>query len=592
MEGLLAHVDKEGEHGLERIVIRHPTEDWALSSLPEKLTLCLKSRNWSSAQRSHLHSLIRNAKQLRAQAMNYREAAVQEGLVGGTNQEVMLPSGTLLSRPLRKCLHRDRADERLHLEKTILTRAMIQCDLLLPQPKSSSTLAYLAKHHRIPPSYIERIAHEATPGGSNGFIRLLEDHCNADSLTREQRPNGSSALIHDLLINESDSSTLATLLLMDASASSSFSVQGHEPAITQHTSKLRCTTDTFHYRILGQKPNERLPKLQHDVGDGAPRINVLSSPTHRTPSPTASLARQERMFRKVDHLLKENKFQLEPYSTKSKIAAITGGPSFGLCNDTQTSRDAHLLASAAEDMAAVVENKKRQLRRLHDRQLLSPPLACVEGQNVYSPVPDDERRRCDVAWHDHPFYMCLDEENVRHRAEEERLRRQHSASASPKHTEAKCCQPLLRYASIMDMDHVRDDDGTRAEQNKRLMDEALDWTTSGPVLRSDAEQRYLAIQLLKERQHAIFNNLRAATHEHKPAVTSPSKSVALEGPRVSARLQQLSTSRQHSRCLSPPRSFAEEHRIEMAHMVAEATKAQRDARSVSLPVFLNIRSFA
>lgn len=114
---------------------------WTITNLPEKLTAALKQRNWNSAQRKQLTDVISAAKVFR--------------------EETLRSSGPKNS-------------EHLMLEEAVLQRGIIRSDLDLPPPQASMTLARMFKHHRIPPKYRQRIIDEATPGGGDGFMRLLE----------------------------------------------------------------------------------------------------------------------------------------------------------------------------------------------------------------------------------------------------------------------------------------------------------------------------------------------------------------------------------------------------------------------------------
>lgn len=517
---------------VKHIVLVHPTEDWIRSSLPEKLVLTMNGKEWTAEQRQHLQLLIDQAKRM-------RNAAV---LASGALTPV---ASKLLATPLRKRSLRDSVDETLCLEKAILNRAMMQCDLFLPQPQASGTLAFLMKHHRIPPKYIDKIRDVGVPGGGIGFAKLLEDIVENRLLLPDDTPPPTVDVPAD-----ADHTTLATLLLMDASTSGVVSsVHPNERGASAAPSQ-----ELFFYSSKEQKQSAP-PSLKKQI--------------------------------LLDHITKaveSSKIEIEPGWLKRMTTSGRPLPA-ALFGTTNFARDMQLRVSAAEDVVAVIENRKRLACRLQQRDLLRPltPVCTTSKLRTYSPISKDERNRCDAAWHDHPFYMFLDEAEVKRLADIERDKRASSTTALTVLHEGRS---LSRYSSIL---HKLPED-SRSQYQFRLEDEALDWSSSGPAVRSEAEQRYLAIQLVKEQQHAVYHKIRntnsAATTDTPPQNTSHHASPL----KISSRLQELSAPRQAAR--QSPIAFIKEHQMELVERAAEQQRVVLDARKVTLPVFLNIRSFA
>lgn len=534
---------------LRHVVIQHPTEEWILSSLPERLSATLHGKRWSKDQQEHLQSLI-------AQAQRMRNAA--QAIVGdGRGDPLTASPSKLLATPLRKRSQRDAADETLQLERTVMQRAMMQCDLYLPQPPTSSTLAFLLKHHRIPAVYADRIAEES-PGGVQGLMRLFEDLIDSElpATAMSSRHNTSGEERVDSTYDVDDG-TLATLLLMDASTTSIVSSIGSKENKNKGTASLVPSKKIYFY---------------HD-GTG---INSRARESN-------SLKKQI-LYENIAKAVDSSKLQIEPNWLKRATAQGRPCPA-ALFNATSFARETQLRVSAVEDVIAVIENRKRHASHLQQRNLLKP-LSPVDEmhhkQPMYSPLSKAERDRCDTAWHDHPFYVFLDEDDVKEEAEIEKEKRAKLASSGS--LDFHVARSLSRYASVIQ--------GHGAMFNKhhlRLEEEALDWTSSGPMARSDAEQKYLAIQLVKEQQHAIYekirqnidNRTRSPLGKHKD-VPSPAK--------VSLRLAELSAPRN----TSPPPviPFFKEHELEIAKHQANEQLVTSNARHVTLPVFLNIRSFA
>jgi hypothetical protein len=527
---------------LHHIVIQHPTEDWIASSLPERLVSTLHGREWSLPQQQHLHALIEQAQQMRSAA---------RAIVGdhGRGDPLSAVPSKMLVSPLRKRSLRDASDETLQLERTVLHRAMMQCDLYLPQPPTSSTLAYLLKHGRIPAPYIDRII-GGSPGGEVGFARLIEELVDnrlpamCPSATDHER-NSSTA--------DADDRTLATLLLMDASTRSA---------------------------VSSAIPIAAVPGLK------SPAKRMYYYERRSATGDTTCSSQKQILLEKFAKAVDSSKLQIEPDWLRR--ATTEGRPCpASLLNSTKAAREAQLRVAAVEDVNAVIENRKRQAYRLSQRSLLKPlsPVEVHLTKPLYSPVSKVERDRCDTAWHDHPFYMFLDEEEVKSQANADKERRSKLAANNSVELHAHNSRTLSRYASV-----INKNDALWDQHHMRLEEEALDWTSSGPTRRSDAEQRYLAIQLVKEQQHAIYETIRQKLNYEKQKPSPQKGTLAQPRTMVSSRLAVLSAPRVASSPSVIP--FAEEYNQKLAKQAVELEQSTANARQVTLPVFLNIRSFA
>lgn len=299
-----------------------------------------------------------------------------------------------------------------------------------------------------------------------------------------------------------------------------------------------------------------------------------------------------------------------------------------------------VIVAAAEELASVMENRSRMQRRLRSRNLLAavPQDVCLDrpliaaansGGGVvskepilvgssYAPLPLEERKRCDAAWTYNEDYWFLEEESTQQQALRDAQERLLGTAKPP--------QPLTfdnRRASSIQIQLAHS-----GEVNPLLSDDDdVEWTVSGPILRSDAEQKTAFIQRQKEAAHqraleisrrlqstGLASPLGIHTPNRRPVCGSPplqlqDRPAAVHlsagagdpnrspsrhlSPKVQKRTVELSAPRR-APTIDPLKGLSafEEYQHLRVRAQDEADAAARAARRVSIPVFLNMQAFS